>query len=464
MDLFIHVGGILLAAALAALLPAAPRRLLLLVAAFLLYGAIDWRFPPLLAAIVLVTYAAGLWLGAAPRGARGILAACAAVLAPLAVYKYLPVWLDGLDRVLPVSGLDFGGYGAVLVPVGLSFYSFACCGYLIDVHRRGVPADRSLLRLALFTTFYPTLLSGPIERYGNLAAPLWEGRRPTPDMVLDGMLLIAYGLFLKGVVGDRLGGVVDLAYSAGFAGGARGALIGFGGFVVQLLADFGGYSLIALGAGNLFGVKLTQNFRQPLFATTLTDFWQRWHISLTRWIGDYVYRPTALLLVRTTAWSRWWKEAVASYVTWIAMGLWHGAEGTYILFGAVQASLMLAHKAVPEAALPARGGAARAAIGMVATLLAVLLTFGIIRAASLAQYGELLHALVTLAPATAKIDVSRTAVLGALVMLGIEALRHWRPALVLRSVPLRAALVLGFALAAFILGHDDARSFIYFRF
>lgn len=463
MDLLLHTGGILIAAALAAVLPGTARRLMLLLAAALLYGAIDWRFPPLLAAIIVVTWLLGLWLAHAPRGQGGILAACAVVLAPLAVYKYLPVWLDGLDKLLPVSGLDFGGYGAVLVPVGLSFYSFACCGYLIDLHRRNYAADRNIARLALFVSFYPTLLSGPIERYPQLAAPLWEGRRPSPEMVLHGLLLIAYGVFLKEVVGDRLGGVVDSAYNTGASGGWQGAAIAFVGFVLQLLADFGGYSLIAVGAGNLFGVALTVNFRQPLFAQTLTDFWQRWHISLTRWIGDYVYRPTALLLVKHTRWSRWWKEAVASYVTWIAMGLWHGAQGTYLLFGAVQASLMLAHKAMP--ALPgARDAAWRRGLNITATLLAVVLTFGIIRAASLAQYGELLGALLTLAPAQARIDLSRTALIGAALMLAVETVIHLRPGFRLRSVPLRAALIFGFVTATVLLGNDDARNFIYFRF
>lgn len=463
MDLFLHIGGILVTAALAAVMPTAARRGLLLLAAMLLYGAIDWRFPPILFVIILATYGAALWLGRRKRGAGAILAACALVLSPLAIYKYLPVWFDGIERLLPISDLNFGGYGAVIVPVGLSFYSFVCCGYLIDVHRRAIAPDGNFARLALFVSFYPTLLSGPIERYGALAGKLWDHRRPTADMVLDGLLMIAYGLFLKEVVGDRLGGIVDAAYSAGAAAGAKGAAWGFAAFVLQLLADFGGYSLIALGAGNLFGVTLTANFRQPLFAETLVDFWQRWHISLTRWIGDYVYRPTALLLVKHARLGRWWTEAIVSYVTWIAMGLWHGAEMTYVLFGAVQASAMIAHKSMPR--LPAGMHVVlRRVIATLTTLLFVVISFGIIRAASIEQYAGLLGALVSLAPAQVRLDISSTAIQGSALMLGVQAVALWRPQWRLRSVPLRAVLIFGFVIAALLMGRDDARDFIYFRF
>lgn len=463
MDLFLHIGGILVTATLAAMLPTAFRRGLLLLAAVLLYGAIDWRFPLILFAIVLATHGAALWLAQSKRGAGAILSACALVLTPLAIYKYVPVWFDGIERLLPISDLNFGGYGSVIVPVGLSFYSFVCCGYLIDVHRRVNSPDGNFARLALFVSFYPVLLSGPIERYKGLAAKLWDNHRPTPDMVLDGLVMIAYGLFLKEVVGDRLGGIVDAAYSAGAAAGARGAAWGFTCFVLQLLADFGGYSLIALGAGNLFGVSLTANFRQPLFAESLVDFWQRWHISLTRWIGDYVYRPTALLLVKHAKLGRWWTEAVVAYVTWIAMGLWHGADATYVLFGAVQASAMIAYKSLPR--LPVgMNGALRRVCAMLATVLFVVLSFGIIRAASIEQYANLLGALLSLAPAQVKLDISSTALIGSALMLAVQAVAHWRPQWRLRSVPLRAVLVFGFVIAALLMGRDDARDFIYFRF
>lgn len=463
MDLFLHIGGILVTAVLAAVLPTAFRRGLLLLAAVLLYGAIDWRFPLILFVIVLGAYGAALWLGQRKRGAGAILGACALVLTPLAIYKYLPVWFDGIERILPISDLNFGGYGAVIVPVGLSFYSFVCCGYLVDVHRRVNAPDGNLARLALFVSFYPALLSGPIERYRGLAGKLWDNHRPTPDMVLDGLLMIAYGLFLKEVVGDRLGGIVDAAYSAGAGAGASGAAWGFVCFVMQLLADFGGYSLIAIGAGNLFGVSLTVNFRQPLFAESLVDFWQRWHISLTRWIGDYVYRPTALLLVKHAKLGRWWTEAIVSYVTWIAMGLWHGAEATFVLFGAVQATAMVAYKSMPR--LPdGVSGILRRLIATLATVFFVVLSFGIIRAGSIEQYASLLGALLSLAPAVVKLDISSTAVIGSALMMAVQAVAHWRPESRLRSVPLRATLIFGFVIAALLMGRDDARDFIYFRF
>lgn len=463
MDLSIHVSGMLVAAILAALLPPAPRRLLLMAVSILLYGVIDWRFPVLLWAIILVAFSCGFWLERASKSATRILICCFAVLSPLAVYKYLPVWF-GSNSILPVSGLDFGGYGAVLVPVGLSFYSFQCCGYLIDVHRRLHPAEKNLLRFGLFASFYPVLLAGPIERFSLLGKQLWEGGRPTPEIVLNGLLMIAYGVFLKEVLGDRLGIMADDAYTLGAAGGWDGVLTGFLSFTLQLLADFGGYSLIAVGAGLLFGVELTRNFRQPFFAETLPDFWQRWHISLTRWIGDYVYRPTGLLLTKRKSWPRFLKEAIAAFVTWVTMGLWHGAETTYVVFGMVQAGLMLAYGRFSiRADKPGRSVAMRTVM-MATTFSLVVLTFAIIRAPDLPHYGEMLWALITLASGESAVRISKVAVQVTILMLTVEAFMRFRPQLQLHSVWGRTALIFGLLIATILFGEDDARNFIYFRF
>ena len=458
------MGGIFFAASVAALLTGYARRSWLLLSSLCLYGTIDWRFPFLLLIIVGTTYLAALWLSRTPRGTSSILSACGVVLLPLATYKYFPVWFSELEHWIPVSTLNFGGHGSVIVPVGLSFYTFVCCGYLVDIHRRSVVHEKNPFFLCLFVTFYPALLSGPIERYNSLGERLWTGRRPSPDMVLNGVLMIAYGLFLKEVVGDRMGSSVDSAYILGSAGGALGACIAFGGFLIQLFADFAGYSLIAIGAGNLFGVSLTVNFRQPFFAESLTEFWQRWHISLTRWIADYVYRPTAITLVKYTQWSRRSKEAVAMYLTWIAMGLWHGAQSTYILFGVTQATLMLLHKGIPEKFLPRREQWSRKTLGIIATTITVILSFGILRAPSLDQYAEILTALLSLAPATRTVEVSKIALVGALTMLTVETLKHFWPRIVLQSVLGKAFLILTFFLLTFLFGYDGSRDFIYFRY
>lgn len=467
MSLLLYVPGVLLAALLAAVLPPMARRWLLLLASLGFYGQLNWLFLPVLLGVIAVGFIGALLLEKRPPRVWLCGIFVTAALGPLLIYKYLPIWLDGMERYLPVSNLDFGGYGAVLVPAGLSFYTFQVLSYLIDVHRGAYKADRNLLRFTLYISFFPQLLAGPIERYQALAQPLWDCRRPTPEMVMSGLLLIAYGVFLKEAIGDRLGGIVDPAYAAGAAGGAKGALIGFLGFVLQLLSDFGGYSLIAVGAGRLFGVELINNFKQPFFAETLTEFWQRWHISLTRWIGDYIYRPLGRFMVRSTSWSRNMKENATAFITWITIGIWHGAEFTFLAFGALQATLIVGQKALPHGWLKPQG--AWRYLNMLVVFAIVVISFGLIRANSLPQYLEMLGALLTLRPAQTALSTGSSIWPAIAVMLIVEAVIRFKPQWRLAryetwGVWTRTILIFLLVVAAVLLGDEDGRNFIYFRF
>ncbi len=462
MSLLYYVPGILLAAMLAAILPPTARRWLLLLTSLGFYGQLNWLFLPVLLGVIAVGFIGALLLEKRPPRTWLCAIFVVAALGPLLVYKYLPVWLDGLDHYLPVSSLDFGGYGAVLVPAGLSFFTFQVLSYLIDVHRGAYPADRNPVRFALFISFFPQLLAGPIERYQALAKPLWDNRRPTPDMVMSGLLLIAYGVFLKEAIGDRLGGIVDPAYLTAGSGGARGAVIGFLGFTLQLLADFGGYSLIAVGAGRLFGVELINNFKQPFFAETLTEFWQRWHISLTRWIGDYIYRPLGRFIVRSTSWPRGMKENVTAFITWTTIGIWHGAEATFVLFGAIQASLIVGQKALPHGWLKPQG--AWRYLNMLVVFAVVVISFGLIRANTLPQYLDMLWALITLRPSQTGLSVGGSIWPAIAVMLIVEGVARFKPQWRPDGVWTRAALIFILIVAAVLLGDEDGRNFIYFRF
>lgn len=193
-----------------ALAPRNVRPLILLVVSLIFYGSINWGFLPILLGVILASWAGGLTLaGDRPRPwlfAFWILA----VLSPLLFYKYFLVWFaTALAPFVPVSDLNFGGYGAVLIPAGLSFFTFQGLGYVIDVHRRVYPPETSLWRLALFVALFPQLLAGPIERFPVLAPQLRAAERPSPDMVLDGLVMLFYGLFLKVCLGDGLGVTVD---------------------------------------------------------------------------------------------------------------------------------------------------------------------------------------------------------------------------------------------------------------
>jgi len=462
MGLLSYVAALLILALIAGFAAGRARAMLLVAASFVFYASFDWRFPLILAGIVAVTFAGGLHVDRGQRGRGAIITWAILVLGPLAFYKYLLVWLEGLAHLVPVSGLDFGGYGSVLIPVGLSFYSFQCLGYLIDVHRRAYPADRNLLRLGLFISFFPQLLAGPIERYPALAPQLWERAKPTPDMVLNGLVLIAYGLFLKLAVGDRLASSVDLAFENAATGGAANTLVGFAGFTFQLLADFGGYSLIAVGAGLLFGVSLTQNFRQPFFSANIVEFWQRWHISLTRWVGDYVYRPVGRYFLRHTNWASRLQEAATVTIVWVILGMWHGAQLTFAVFGLVQAALIIGYKIYARRRGPLPHW--RSALGMITTFSLVVISFGLIRAPDLESFAGMTYALFTAAPGPLQIEQRSLVFLCAGIMLVVELRNRFWGSAGLTSLRGRTALLCALIVAVVLLGNEEGRSFIYFRF
>ncbi len=371
----------------------------LLVASYGFYAAINPGFIPYLLAVSLIAFFGGIILESRRTPAWPIAIVIALLLAPLIFFKYWEAWFG--DVILPgitVSSLNFGGQGGVLIPVGLSFYTFQAIGYVIDV-RRGAEADRNVIRFLTFKAFFPQLLAGPIERYSALCPQLWSAPVPKPEAIGPAVLLMFWGLLLKVVIGDRLGVSVDEAYIAAFPGW-RDTLMASVGFTLQVFADFAGYSLIAVGSAQLFGIDLIRNFRQPFFSHNLVEFWQRWHISLTRWIGDYLYRPIGRALWRWTQGKQFISEFLTAIVAWTLMGLWHGPTLQFVIFGLSQALAIQAGKLFgPDR--PAEMPKWRIALGMIATFAFVSLTFGLLRTPGLAAYGKMLTALLTLAPGQA---------------------------------------------------------------
>lgn len=461
------IGMVFALASVCALLPQAARPVLVLCLSLLFYGSFNWAFLPLLVGVILVTWGGGFAIKKSSQSklVTGLFVCLAA--APLAFYKYILAWFPAAASILPQSNLYFGGYGAVLVPVGLSFFTFQAIGYLVDIHRKAYEPEKNLAHIGLFLSFFPQLLAGPIERFAQLSPQLRKMERPTPDMVLSGLVLLLYGVFLKLAVGELFAVHIDKIYANYQTVGAGEALLGAAGFTVQLFADFGGYSLIAVGAAMLFGIRLTNNFKQPFFSANLVEFWQRWHISLTRWIGDYLYRPLARRLVREKQLSRFQQESLTLLVVWVVMGLWHGATWVYVIFGLSQSLAMIGLKRFTKPGR--RATRLRTGLGMVATLLFVCITFGLLRAPSVGAYLEMLSAIPTLAPDTLKINMGNQAPWLLLVMIGVEALRRFRPRFTIetgvwkRSAAM-AALAMGILLFSFSSEFHAAQNFIYFRF
>jgi D-alanyl-lipoteichoic acid acyltransferase DltB (MBOAT superfamily) len=287
---------------------------LLLAASLAFYAAL--KAPWLLLAlgiVTAVTYAAGLAIGSNPDEGRKRRLLLAGVLADLAVLAFL--------RYFPAS--------SPLSTIGVSYFVFQAIAYLVDVRMETVPPETRFLPFALYLCFFPKLLQGPIERAADLLPQLSRRYRFDYQAARAGLLLFGWGLFKKVVIADRLGLYVDDVYGDVRAYSGMPLLLATYLYAIQLYCDFSGYTDMALGSARLFGIRLTDNFDSPYLATSIADFWRRWHITLSRWLFDYIFKPLQMGL-------RDWRAggtAAALLVTFLASGLWHGAGWTFVAWG-----------------------------------------------------------------------------------------------------------------------------------
>jgi len=249
-------------------------------------------------------------------------------LGMLAAFKYFGFFNDTLRSIFERLGFTYNvrAYQSLL-PIGISFYAFQTLSYLIDVYRGQIEPERHFGMLALFVSFFPQLVSGPIERAGHLLPQLYEEHHLSASDLSSGLRLMLWGMFKKVVVADRLGVYVDAVYNSPADHRGLPVILATCFFAVQLYCDFSGYMDIALGAARTMGYDLMANFRQPYAASSIADFWRRWHITLTSWFRDYLYIP--LGGNRVPRW-RWYANVM---IVFVLSGLWHGASWTFVLWG-----------------------------------------------------------------------------------------------------------------------------------
>lgn len=219
---------------------------------------------------------------------------------------------------------------SLVLSVGVSFYTLQALGYVIDVYRGAIAPERNLINYALYVSFFPTTISGPIERGTNLLpqiANVSQINAHEYDRVINGLVTMLYGLFLKMVIADRLGILVDHVYSGYMMYQSTELLVGSLAYSMQIYSDFAGYSLTAIGAARVLGFSLRENFNTPYFAVSIKDFWRRWHISFSSWLRDYVYIPLG-----GNRHGRW-RRYINIMVTFLVSGLWHGTGMTYLVWG-----------------------------------------------------------------------------------------------------------------------------------
>ena len=263
---------------------------------------------------------------------------------PLLVFKYYNFVNESLLVLLSTVGLRFQLTGLNwAIPVGISFFTFQALGYLFDVYYKKIKPERDFLTYALFISFFPSIVAGPINK-ASLMIPQLKALRPYFDYskAVEGLKLLLWGMFMKVVVADRVALYVDTVFPNYMNYTGLTCLVASILYTVQIYADFAGYSLMALGVGKTLGFELTENFRRPYFAVSVTDFWRRWHISLSTWLKDYVYIPMGGSRCSKL------RNYCNIFVTFLISGIWHGANWTFVVWGIWHGVFQIVEKAIGQ--------------------------------------------------------------------------------------------------------------------
>jgi D-alanyl-lipoteichoic acid acyltransferase DltB (MBOAT superfamily) len=313
---------------------------LVLVASYVFYGWWDYRFLGLILLSTLVDYSAGNALARVTnRGRRKAILAGSILfnLGLLGFFKYYNFFIASWMDMLRSLGFSTEGYSTlhIILPVGISFYTFQTLSYTLDVYKREIEPTKDFVAFAAFVSFFPQLVAGPIERAKNLLPQIQNKRQFTYRQGVDALRLIIWGFFKKVIIADTLAPDVD--YIFGNADALSGGVLFLGAtyFAIQIYCDFSGYSDIAIGVSKLFGFELMSNFKFPYFSRNISEFWHRWHISLSTWFRDYLYIPLGG--------SREGRgKAIRNiFIIFIVSGFWHGANWTFVIWGGIHALLYL---------------------------------------------------------------------------------------------------------------------------
>lgn len=477
------VGFFLVVYGLYRILPHRAQNWLLLAASYYFYAAWDWRFLGLLIASTVVDFCCGRYIASRESQHQRKIALFVSIgfnLSMLGFFKYFNFFADNLQALFGLVGwrLDFFTL-RVLLPIGISFYTFITMSYVIDVYRRHIEPTGNLLEFAVFVAYFPHLVAGPILRASVLLPQIARPRRITREQLVEGAWLTGWGLFKKMFVADNLARVVGAVFAPGGHPSGLEVLLGVYAFAFQIYGDFSGYSDVARGISKLMGIELNLNFRFPYFVRTPQQFWQHWHISLSTWLRDYLFLPLSYSFSRVLDGVRWlglhddfWIYAAATMITMLLGGLWHGAAWNFVLWGAYQGLLLVVFR------VPGRRRRKRRAAGASPLVRALgvagmfhLTCFGwlIFRAKSLAQIGALAADLVTrFHPSSAALAASGVPLLlyaGPLVAVDALEAVHDDLTVVLRwPLLVRYSVYAAMIYLIVLFGDFAGAQFIYFQF
>ena len=438
------------------------QNLLLLVASYFFYAWWDWRFLSLILLSTVVDYQCAKRLGSrGPPQKRWLWLSVGINLGILATFKYLGWFVSEFQNILAYWGLSTTPITLeLLLPVGLSFYTFQSMAYTIDVYRKRLEPIHEPLDFALFVSFFPQLVAGPIERASRLLPQIQNPRRIRAAQASEGAWLVVWGFFKKLVVADNLAVIVAQVFEEGPNSGAH-VLIGMYAFTWQIYCDFSGYTDIARGLSKLMGFELSINFRLPFFAKSPREIWRRWHISLSQWLRDYLYIPLGGSQKGRI------RNAFNLFLTMILGGLWHGANWTFMVWGAIHGGALAIQRLLPSRKQALTGMAG--IVAMIGTFHLMAYGFLVFRAETLGHAGELTHRVATDFVSRPD-DLYPFLQLMALVAIPLllEIAQHRRGDdldLVLRwPRPVQAVCIVACVLSIAVLGSTYGQEFIYFQF
>ncbi len=435
------------------LTPRRGRNLTLLLASLIFYGWGEPRHLGLMLLVIAINYVGGLALRARP--ARGVLAAViGADLALLFAFKYAGFFCRSLSGIFGFGVPE--AIAAITLPIGISFYIFQSMSYCIDVYRGAVEPQRDLIRFGTYVALFPQLIAGPIVRYRDIAAQL-EQRRVQPRQIASGVALFVIGLGKKLLLANRMGLLWESLLPES---GTAAAWVGMAAYTLQIYFDFSGYSDMAVGLGRMLGFEFLPNFDYPYLARSVTDFWRRWHISLSSWFREYVYIPLGGNRRGLP------RQILNLLIVWALTGLWHGASWNFVLWGLYYALLLIAEKLFLLRAMQNRPVALRRGL----TLLAVSLGWMLFCFEDLSQLFAFLPRLIVPVPLSGRAEDLILGYLPTLLVSCVAATplarRVWEKHAQSRGAfrVLCALLALLFALCVAALASQSYNPFIYFRF
>ena len=324
----------------------------LLLASYFFYGFWDWRFLLLLIIVSLINYFIGIEIDKSlfkKRRKTYLLIGLVINIGILGVFKYYNFFIDSFIDFLSLFGYHLQRSSTrILLPLGISFYTFLSLSYIIDIYKKNLSADSNIIDVLLTLSFFPIILAGPIQRPSTLLPQIAEKRKFEFENAVDGLRQILWGLFVKIAIADNIATPADDIFQNFSHYSGSTLLLGAVLYSIQIYADFSGYSNIAIGTAKLFGFNLMRNFDNPYFSRDITEFWKKWHMSLTTWFRDYLFLPISFAISWRIKNERvfflktdQFIYIIASIITWFLIGLWHGANYTFIIWGMINGFFLI---------------------------------------------------------------------------------------------------------------------------